>query len=171
MSEYLKRNLQYARYLARHKWYVYQAGRITGTPLWRLIIHDWTKLLPSEWTGYRDYFYPSTKANEKFLSRMKIKDRYFTAWNAHLRRNAHHWQYWVTSNDDGTYTTIEIPEQFVREMVADWCGAGRAITGKWDAIEWFAKNERKMKINEETRKLVVQMLDKAMFVLTGPVHA
>lgn len=171
MNEYLKRNLQYARYIVRHKLFVYQAGRITGAPLWRLIIHDWSKLTPSEWPQYRDYFYPSTAANETLLGRMKIKDHFYAAWNHHLRHNAHHWQYWATNNDDGTYHALEIPEPFVREMVADWCGAGRAITGKWDAIEWFAKNESAMKLNHETRKLVVQMLDKAMFALTGPVHA
>lgn len=162
MSGYIKRNLQYARYLVRHKWFVFQAGRAIGAPLWRLIIHDWSKLLPGEWPAYRNHFYAAPEQNL-----YKSGRRFTRAWNLHLKRNAHHWQYWSVSNDDGTFTAIEIPDHFVREMVADWCGAGKAINGKWDAIEWFVDNQDKMRLHPRTRQLVVQYLDKALFKLTG----
>lgn len=165
MIDYLKRNLEYARYIVRHKWFVFQAGRITKAPLWRLLIHDWSKLTPSEWPQYRDHFYPPTQT---LAARLNSLPHYHAAWQSHLRRNGHHWQYWVNNNDDGTFMVIEMPEPFVREMVADWCGAGRAITGKWEAYDWYAKHEAIMKLHSDTRTLVVQILDRAMFALTGP---
>ena len=47
-----------------------------------------------------------------------------------------------------------MPEHFVREMVADWMGAGRAITGAWEMVEWYAKNREKIKLASQTRRLV-----------------
>jgi hypothetical protein len=161
MMERLMRNLEYARYLIRHKWFVYVAGRATGAPLWRLLIHDWSKLLPSEWRPYRAYFYP-VKGEEK-----QNHSPFQEAWNSHLHRNGHHWQYWVTNNDDGTYTALEIPDRYVREMVADWWGAGRAISGKWDAIEWFINNRENIKLHPKTDLLVVQILDESSKILQG----
>ena len=37
-------------------------------------------------------------------------------------------------------------------MVADWMGAGRAITGKWDVAGWYADNWRKIHLRPETRR-------------------
>ena len=39
---------------------------------------------------------------------------------------------------------IPMPEKYAREMVADWAGAGRAITGKWETLEWYEKNQEKI---------------------------
>jgi len=41
-----------------------------------------------------------------------------------------------------------MPEHFVREMIADWCGAGRAITGEWEVLDWYEKNREKMALME-----------------------
>jgi hypothetical protein len=168
--EYLKSNLRYARYIALHKWFVFHAGLVTGAPLWRLIIHDWSKLLPSEWPAYRNHFYPPQFAGDKrlhYTTKAGGQRAFDEAWNLHLHRNAHHWQYWVTTNDDGTFLALPIPEPFVREMVADWWGAGKAITGQWDAVSWYIKNGEVMKLHPETRELVVQILDKSSSLIEG----
>ena len=34
-----------------------------------------------------------------------------------------------------------MPNRYVVEMVADWAGAGKAISGKWDLAEWYLKTE------------------------------
>jgi hypothetical protein len=39
-----------------------------------------------------------------------------------------------------TLKALPMPEKFVREMVADWMGAGRAITGRWDVNDWYRPN-------------------------------
>ena len=46
-----------------------------------------------------------------------------------------------------------------REMVADWHGAGRAITGKDGGTrDWYAANGGKMKLHADTRMIVDRLL-------------
>lgn len=40
--------LKYMSLTMVHKWYVFLAGLKTGAPIWRLIIHDWSKFTPAE---------------------------------------------------------------------------------------------------------------------------
>lgn len=120
----MKRHLSYLRYVIRHKFFVFIAGLHYKAPFWRLIIHDWSKFLPSEWTPYAKTFYGSDGS-----SRYKEHPSFGRAWNHHQKRNKHHWQYWVTLRDDGGVRAVKMPEKCVREMVADWAGAGRAIHG------------------------------------------
>jgi len=54
---------------------------------------------------------------------------------------------------------LEMPEKYAREMVADWYGAGRAITGKWEAHKWYAENRSKIQLHAETRFLVEKLLN------------
>jgi hypothetical protein len=87
----VKAHLKYLSYVLRHKWFVLRAGLELGVPLWQLLVHDWSKFLPSEWFPYVDYFYGE---------RPRSTDRFNQAWLSHQRRNPHHWQYWVLLNDD-----------------------------------------------------------------------
>jgi len=56
--------------------------------------------------------------------------------------------------DRGDVIPLEMPEKYVKEMVADWMGAGRAITGRWECQEWYEKNKGKMILHKWTRNLV-----------------
>ena len=38
--------------ILKHKWFVFLEGRRLGVSMWRLMIHDWTKFLPSELPHY-----------------------------------------------------------------------------------------------------------------------
>ncbi len=162
----------YLRYLVRHKWFVLVAGRKTGVSLWRLIIHDWSKFTPSEWFPYATFFYaprpigtptdsmdrPNVAANVLYerASRQVAFDR---AWLHHQHWNKHHWQHFVLRNDDGTTVALRMPETYVREMVADWMGAGRAITGKWEVRSWYAKNRDRILLHDDTRMMVDMLVD------------
>lgn len=140
---------QYAKYIARHKWFVFVAGLQTGAPTWRLIIHDWSKLLPCEWFPYARHFYGVSTIT---------REAYDAAWLHHQHLNPHHWQHWCLRDDSGKVTVLEMPEHFIREMVADWMGAGRAITGKWEAASWYAKNRAKILLAPHTRDIVEELL-------------
>ena len=48
---------KYLSYIIRHKYYVLVAGLKVRAPLFRLIIHDWSKFLPYEFAPYMNYFY------------------------------------------------------------------------------------------------------------------
>ena len=52
-----KEDLEQIKYLAKHKYYVYKGGRELGAPSLDLIKHDWSKLKPSVWVPYREFFH------------------------------------------------------------------------------------------------------------------
>lgn len=85
-------HLRYARYVLRHKWFVWREGRKLGLGVWQLLIHDWSKFLPSEWLPYARYFYgkPGEAGRQEFD----------LAWLLHQKRNPHHWQFWVLLEDN-----------------------------------------------------------------------
>ena len=215
-------HLRYLRYVLRHKWFVLLAGLKVGAPLWRLLIHDWSKFLPVEWVAYARYFYGGwrnwpegpTKEHAKTL----VQPAFDRAWLHHQKANKHHWQYWLLNLDnfrprfvlqspDGGYTgnrimrtdqtsrrgldlpsldinlegeaerwhlvrdlvadaarapiPLEMPRGYLREMVADWMGAGRAITGRWEVAEWYARNRESIQLHPNTRTLVEDLLRRA----------
>jgi hypothetical protein len=147
---------RYLRYVVRHKWYVARAGVGLNVPLWRLIVHDWSKFLPVEWGPYaRRYGVGRSGVIEK----LNEPPEYHRAWTHHWHWNPHHWEHWLVFNDDGTLRPLPMPETYVREMVADWMGAGRAITGKWEVGKWYAANGPAMQLHPETRALATKLVE------------
>lgn len=145
----MKPHLQYAKYVVKHKWFVFVAGIKTGAPLWRLIIHDWSKMTRTEWGPYVRQFYAKHK---------RRPGEFDKAWLHHQHHNPHHWQHWVLKEDDGGIKALEMPDDLIREMVADWMGAGRAITGRWEVGEWWAKNDTKIILAPYTRSTVMALV-------------
>jgi hypothetical protein len=160
----VKAHWRYAVYLARHKWFVFLAGLRTGAPIWRLIIHDWSKFLPCEWFPYVAFFYgPQPDKAEPddhkyWAAKDTLRLRFDRAWLHHQHSNPHHWQHWVLREDDGETKYLEMPVRLAREMVADWCGAGRAITGKWEVWKWYWKNKEKILLHPHTRDVVETLI-------------
>jgi hypothetical protein len=146
------RHARYLRYVLRHKWFVLVAGLRTGAPIWRLVIHDWTKFTPAEWTPYVNRFFSGSAGKE---DKSADPDEFHRAWTHHWHRNAHHWEHWLRADGE----PMEMPEALVREMVADWMGAGRAITGRWEVCEWYAQTKAKQRIHPRTRVLVEWLLE------------
>lgn len=152
----MKRNLKYASYIIRHKGFVFVAGLKTGAPIWRLIIHDWSKMTRAEWTPYVNSFYgPQPRTKE-------VKRAFMEAWHHHVKYNPHHWNHWLWYGPDLEKTPVEMPEHFCREMVADWASAGRTITGKWEVASWYTeqKKQNKIQLHPETQKLVEELIAK-----------
>ena len=138
----------YARYLTRHRWYVFLAACRLGVPL-RGLLHDWSKFLPSEWLAYADFFYGALDPDDVAGRQLRF-DR---AWLAHQHRNDHHWQHWILRNDDGSVVVLEMSDGARREMLADWIGAGRAL-GKPDTAGWYAANRDNILLGPETLRWV-----------------
>ncbi len=99
-----------------------------------------SKFRLDEWFPYVEFFYG-----------IKDKDKFNLAWNYHQKRNPHHWQYFLMRDDDGPVRPVEMPEQYMKEMLCDWIGAGKAITGKNNLKEWYEENKYKMVLNNNTR--------------------
>lgn len=148
----MRAHWRYLLYVLRHKYHVARGGRLFKVPLWRLVKHDWSKFLRVEWFPYVDRFYGDECHNQGDFDR---------AWLHHQHWNDHHWQHWVLRNDDSPtidVVQLEMPAAAAREMVADWYGAGHAINGTDDLVEWYAKNAGKMALHQETRSLVSRLV-------------
>jgi hypothetical protein len=159
----VKKHWQYLKYVLRHKWYVFLWCCHYGIPL-AGIVHDLSKFHPREWFPYVDYFYGG-KYPERHYGDVRgalgdkytqpwVNARFDEAWNHHQKRNPHHWQYWLLQNDDGTTKVLEMPLRCCKEMLADWRGAGMAISGKDNTPQWYTKNRDKMILHPDTRQLV-----------------
>lgn len=148
----MKAHFQYLAYLLRHKWFVFRECCRLGV-VWLGIVHDWSKLLPSEWFPYAWRFYGSPH------DVVTTQGLFNEAWLHHQNRNKHHWQYWVLKCDEEGVEVMEMPLRYVKEMVADWRGAGLA-QGNPDTLGWYRKNREKMLLYSGTRVIVERMLER-----------
>lgn len=139
--------LAYLRSLLRHKYFVFQAG-FGFASIWRLLKHDASKFLPSEFFPYAYYFH-----GEKY-GVPKDKTAFKRAWGLHKQRNDHHWEYWAEFDETGSFTIKDIPDAALRELVADWMGASRAYVGRYP--NWFYEWEW---YNDEGIKVLSSMPD------------
>ena len=147
----MKEHLQYAGYIARHKYFVGAACFKEGLLL-RGLLHDWHKLLPSEWTPYVRFFYGKKTT--------LVREAFERAWLRHQRRAEHHWQWWVLRKDNGKEKPLRMSPEARMEMLCDWYGAGQAQgKGGWmHTLEWYTNNKSKMCLHPETREWVERTL-------------
>ena len=141
--------LKYLRYLIRHKWFVFIACLKYGL-VWQGIVHDLSKLLPDEIVPYANFFYGGDKRKDRFYTPSDGSKEFNRAWLKHLHRNPHHWQYYVLMEDDGATFPLEVPDKYLKEMLCDWIGAGRA-QGFNDVLGWYSTNRNKMVLHVESR--------------------
>lgn len=156
--------MKYFKKLLKHKFFVLYYGiRYTKAPVWNLIVHDWSKFLPYEYKRYKAYF-TSEKTQE-------VVKEFDYGWLSHQNNNKHHWEYWITRSGHAAsdrsideYYPLDIPEKYIREMIADWMAASRIYTGKipkmdgsWD---WFEKNWSIItnNVTEKTRDKIEEIL-------------
>lgn len=151
-------HFRYLRYVLRHKWFVFLGGLRFRVPLHQLIVHDWTKFKPSEWTPYVDQFYRKDSKHSGnnragyYHTPEQGKTRFNHAWIAHAHLNPHHWQRWAMVTEPGKEPVCApMPERFIREMLADWSGAGRAQGAGPDPLPWYVKNRDRMYFHPTTR--------------------
>lgn len=65
---------------------------------------------------------------------------------------------WLAATLNRAPVALAMPERYVREMVADWMGAGRAITGRWEVAEWYAKTRKHTILHPHTRARVEELI-------------
>ena len=173
----MKAHLKYLHYVLRHKWYVLQECWRLGIG-WRGIVHDLSKFSRAEWGPYVDRFYGGewpryrdVPAEWKYHVGNKwteewVQERFDRAWLHHLHHNPHHWQHWILREDSGDTKLLRMPYNCMKEMIADWYGAGVAIKGKSTLDDgrhparysemraWYLANRDKMQMHPVTRAWV-----------------
>lgn len=163
---------RYFSYLMRHKFFVLMAApKMLCSPwshpglYWRLIVHDWSKFLPSEWIPYADSFYGGHEWEER---PPELRDAFDRAWLLHIHRNDHHYQHHVLREDSGATKLLEMSDDAVLEMLCDWAGAGRAINGRWELSEWYGKNYEVIKLAPASRRVVNGFIQRFWSGVDGP---
>ncbi|MBI4837436.1 MAG: hypothetical protein HY813_03490 [Candidatus Portnoybacteria bacterium] len=141
--------MKYFRYLLKHKWYVMIECFREGL-IWRGLVHDWDKFVPSQFVPYVNYYYCG-----------KNKEAFDAAWDRHKKRSKHHWQYWLGMDDEPR----EMEYPYNVEMFCDWVGVGRArgkLSSKNDRYfegrNFYRKKKDKMVLHENTRRWVEKKL-------------
>ena len=114
--------------------------------------HDLSKYSAEEYEAYDNYFYG--KQTEK------VKTDFNYAWLHHIHNNPHHWQHWVLINDDdGTYA-LEMPKEYVIEMLSDWWAFSHESGNLYEIFDWYKDHTKKMILHKNTKKLVEDILGK-----------
>ena len=115
--------------------------------------HDNSKWDDEEWYAYCEYFYGNEKTEE-------VKEEFDKAWLHHQHNNPHHWQHWLLREDDGGTKAIEMPNNYVLEMVCDHWAFSWIKNDLYEIFNWYDKNKSKMILHDKTRKLYEDILDR-----------
>lgn len=99
-----------------HKILILRFGRILGVPYWRLLLHDMAKLHPQEIFGYVGGLY-TKEGDGTGLSDVERRKLLTNAFRHHCGRCTHHWEHYVQAD------VKVMPDDSIKEMIADWCAA------------------------------------------------
>lgn len=129
------------------EWFYGGETRYTVTKYKREEIIDGDTIVASSekvWLDDRDGRYCYTIR----LLPLAAKQAFDMALNHHHKHNKHHWPYWVlTRYDSNDNVSLEMPNEYLREMLADWRGASRAqgMNSTTDVAEWYMKRRERFK--------------------------
>lgn len=139
--------IKYFLKIIKHKMYVLSAVPSCRKMLLRLILHDMSKFLPSEFFSYARYWGTEPKKRS-----VHVINAFECANRLHNKRNKHHWEHWVVDYKDKIANPMDVLS--VSEMLYDWRAAGLAYKGVDDSGEYYEKNSSKMILNDSTRAQV-----------------
>lgn len=111
--------------------------------------HDQSKFKLDEFNAYRDFFY--TKKTKE------VQLNFNYAWNYHKNRNPHHWQYWMSyNNTHKNYDVLEMPIQYVLEMLCDW--GGMSLKFKDTPSKFYNTNKDEIILHKNTKTNIIKLL-------------
>lgn len=114
-------------------------------------MHDMSKTKRDEYRAYDDYFYSGNR------SARVVRD-FHKAWLKHIHRNPHHWQHWVLIHDDEPMEALEMPPEYVYEMIADWWSFSFKSGNLREIFSWYEKHVPGMILHPKTKNLVEGIL-------------
>lgn len=152
MNVYIK----HLKVVCKHKYYVMQMCFKCG--LYKQgILHDLSKFSPIEFFTSARYF----SGDRSPIDNEKDVKGYSIAWLHHKSNNKHHWQYWL-DNRGADIFAVEMPREYVAEMLCDWYGASRAYNGaSWDfgiLLDWIERNINNALLHENVKHIIGKMV-------------
>lgn len=150
--------------IIEHRDAVMRAGLKIGAPVNVLERHDLTKFQEIEFVGYALYFHGDGVASTAYRAKMFTRGLLH-----HIHNNEHHWQHWLMpyspmwQQDIEKHvieSTLEMPTEFVLEMIADWIGASYTYSPSRDGDigAWLKKNAQNIVLHPKTRALLRERL-------------
>lgn len=149
--------IKYLKYLLKHKWLVFTIGLKLNVPVWQLIKHDWSKFLPSIFRAYTSslvYGYNYKNWPEEVRNKFDLAFLKHRNWECY-----HHWQSFIVIHDSGSQKALDIPDRYLREMLADWISAGMAKNGRVDIKDWYNKRKDKILLHPNSRRKLEVLLE------------
>lgn len=112
--------------------------------------HDSSKYSADEYCSYCNYFYPCDgfEAND---------DDFDRAWLLHQHRNPHHHQHWVLMRDSGEKQPIDMPIEYILEMLCDW-HSFTLRDPESTAYKWWNDNKSKMVLSDNTIDIIESLI-------------
>lgn len=126
--------------------------------------HDSSKDNLDEYEAYDRYFYGNNGLSDKSFESV-INFNY--AWNLHIHRNPHHWQYWVLISDDpeNGIKTLDMPRQYIIEMICDWWSFSWKTGNLFEIFDWYEKRKNYIQLSSSTRKYLEDILNSMKGIL------
>lgn len=153
----IKPQIQYGKYLGKHKYYVYKSGRELGVPHMKLLKHDLSKMRPSEWKPYVSFWHgpkgvtgsssTRTLQTRYGLSDPAVYEKFQITRGKHFARNPHHFHKINKAQEQDFATKLE--------MIADWYSTNRTIHEQTSNKpfstfrEWYADKRINLKVDPE----------------------
>lgn len=155
---------RYNEYLTRHKDGVSKAFEWINSNMYSLIqpienevrdqiaVHDESKFSNEEYDAYDKYFYGGNRS-------YKVKNDFDKAWLHHIHNNPHHWQHWVLLKDDGDIEVLDMPMNYIIEMICDWWSFSWNDGDLFEIFTWYGANKDIIKLSTWTKITVGNILD------------
>lgn len=116
-----------------------------------ILAHDNSKYTEAEFMPYVYYFY-----GEKTK---QVEEEFNYAWLHHIHENPHHWQHWILVHDDEPTEYLDMPYEYIIEMICDWWAFSWKTGNLHEIFDWYKKH-KDMQLSDNTRKTVEDILDK-----------
>lgn len=151
-----KAHFEYLKYVLKHKWYVFKYGKKFNLSTKRRLLHDLSRFSPAEWFPYVSNFYNDDGTKKQIRDSSgyydpKTKSEEFQkSWLHHAHNNKHHWQYWVLVDYDEN-KILDMPLEYIKEMITDWCSAGKVQHNQDNPKGFYILNKDKMIFSNLTR--------------------
>lgn len=113
--------------------------------------HDDSKYMEDEYSAYCDHFYPCE-------GHPNDEDKFDKAWLLHQHRNPHHWQYWILNRESGEQVALDMPNEYICEMLCDWHSFTLRDPSS-TAQNWWENNNMNMTLSNRTRNTVELLID------------
>lgn len=105
--------------------------------------HDSSKYTDEEFIPYANYFYGERTS--------EVEKDFNYAWLHHIHNNPHHWQYWMLQHDDEGLEILDMPDEYILEMICDHWAFSWKSGNLYEVFDWYGEHKTGIKFSDYTR--------------------